>query len=336
VPPVSASCSAPPAAGEQLALVKLRGAPGIVVRDITDIGHPKTRCTFSGGDQFRFVSATLITYVVLGSGDQGAPGAMYLFNTVTGATSLVQSWAYTGFGAAMYAWSPDGSHLSFITSDTSGMKWHMLSSAGDRVLASFGTVPGRGVSADNDDVFTGFSTDGQYVAAEQTFAGTTRIQVNHVSDGTIVYSRNDGTMAAWAGTRLYFRSSAGVQSWDPNVGVTTVAPGLVWIRPHTSPDGSRIVFSVLNSAGNHIGEVLDLTSGSVASLSPSPRVGSAFLNASLVWSAGETPCTTASPCGLGGPPLSGTTYIWDLSSGVENGSIDTAFYDAWPRVVGQS
>ena len=338
VPPASASCSAPPAAGEQLALVRLRGTPGVVVRDITDIGHPKTRCTISGGDRFQFVSATLISYVVLASSDQGAAGAMYTFNAATGSTSLVRSWAYTGFAGAVYAWSPDASHLSYITSDTSGMKWHMLSGSGDRVLASFGSIPGRGVSADDDDVYTGFSADGQYVAAEQTFAGTTRIQVNHVSDGTIAYTRNDGTMAAWAGAgaKLYFRSSSGVMAWDPSGGVTTVASGLAWIHPHASPDGARIVFSVLNSAQNHIGEVLDLTTGSVSSLSPNPRAGSAFLNASLVWSAGETPCTTASPCGLGGPPLSGTTYIWDLGSGVENGSIDTAYYDEWPHVLGQS
>ena len=338
VPPVSASCSAPPSAGEQLALVSLHGTPGIVVRDITDIGHPKTRCTISGGDQFRFVSATQISYVVLASSDQGAAGAMYMFNAATGTTSLVRSWAYTGFAGVVYGWSPDGTHLSYMSSDTSGLKWHMLSASGDRVLATFGTIPPRGVGADNDDVYTGFSADGQYVAAEQTFAGTTHIQVNHVSDGTIVYTRNDGTMAAWAGTgaKLYFRTSSGVQAWDPSGGVKTVVSGLVWIHPHASPDGSRMVFSALNSQQNHISEVLDLTTGSVSSLSPNPRVGGAFLNASLIWYAGETLCTTASPCGLGGPPLSGTTYIWDLGSGVESGSIDTAYFDAWPHVTGQS
>jgi len=338
VPPASAHCTAPPSAGEQLAIVSLRGTPGVVVRDITDIGHPATRCTISGGSMYRFVSATLISYVVLASGNQGAAGAMYLFNAATGATSLVRSWAYTGFAAAIYAWSPDGSHLSYLTSDTTGMKWHILSAGGDHVLADLGTVPGRGVSFDSDDATTGFSADGQYVAVEQTFAGSTRIQINHVSDNTIAYSRNDGTMGAWAGSgaRFYFRTGAGVQAWDPSGGVTSVASGLTWSHPHASPDGSRMVFTVLNAQQNHVSQSLDLTTGTVGSMSPNPRVGAAFLNASLVWYAGETPCTTASPCGLGGPPLSGTTYIYDLGSGVETGSIDTAYYDAWPHVVGQS
>ncbi len=335
---VSATCSAPPAAGEQLALVSLRGVAGVVVRDITDIGHPKTRCTIAGGVYLKFISATKISYVVTASGDQGAAGAMYMFDMASGNTSLVRSWSYTGFGAGIYAWSPDASHLSYLSSDTSGMKWHLLSAAGDKTLASLGTVPGRGISADSDDITVGFSADGNYVAVEQTFVGTTHIQVNRVSDASMVYSRNDGTMGAWggAGARFYFRTTSGVSAWDPTGGVVSIAPGLVWIRPRPSPDGSRMVFSVLNAQGNHVSQVLDLTSGSIGSLSPNPRTNPGFLNASLVWYAGETICTTATPCGLGGPPLSGTTYIYDLGSGVENGSIDTAYYDEWPHVVGQS
>ncbi len=339
---LGASCSAAPAAGEQLALVGLRGVAGVVVRDITDIGHPKTRCTLSGGARsYRFVSATKITYVVTASGDQGAAGALYMFDMAAGTTSLVRSWNYTGFAGEVFAWSPDGSHLTYLNSDAAGLTWHMLSAGGDRTLARLGTIPGRGVSADSDDAMVGFSADGQYVAVEQTFTGGTnpvRIQVNHVSDGSIAYSRNDGTMAAWAGAgaHLYFRTSAGVQSWDPSGGVATVTSGLMWIRPHASPDGSRMAFSVLNAQGNHVGETLDLTTGATHSLSPNPRIGAAFLNASLVWYAGETICTTATPCGLGGPPLSGQTYIYDLGSDVESGSIDTAYYDLWPHAVGQS
>ncbi len=337
-PPASAHCTAPPSVGEQLALVSLRGVPGVVVRDITNIAHPTTRCTITGGSQFQFVSATKASYVSLASGNQGAAGALYVFDTGTGATSLVRSWPYTGFAGTVYAWSPDGSRLAYLNSDTTGLTWHVLSGAGDRVLANLGTIPPRGASADNDDAMTGFSADGQYVAVEQTFAGSTHIQVNHVSDNTIAYSSNDGTMAVWAGTgaKLYFRTASGVVSWDASNGVVTVVSGLSWIHPHASPDGTHIAFSVLNAQQNHVGQVLDLSSNTVGSLSPNPRVGAAFLNATLVWYAGETPCTTASPCGLGGPPLSGQTYIFDVSGGVETGSIDTAYYDAWPHVAGQS
>ena len=348
VPPVSASCSSPPSAGEKLVLVKLRNVAGIVVRDITDIGHPANRCTLNGGGYFSFISATRLSYIVTASSDQGAPGALYIFDMASGATSLVRAWSYGGFGSWAYAWSPDGSHLTYIDSDNhQDMKWHLLSSAGDRLMSDLGPVPPRGVNTDNDDLYVGFSADGQYVAVEQTFtqgkggtSTTAPILVNHVSDGSPAYSSSQGTMAAWAGAgaRLYFRTSAGVQSWAPGSGVVSVSSGTAWSHPRPSPDGSRMAFALLNAQGNHVAEALDLTSasGAIQQLSPSPRVGAIFATASLVWYAGETPCTTASPCGLGGPPLTGTTYIFDLGSGVEAGSIDTSFYDAWPHVVGQS
>ena len=340
VAPVSASCTAPPSAGNKLVLVNLRNVSGIIVRDITDIGHPANRCKLNGGSYFRFISATRLSYIVTASGDQGAAGALYIFDMATGSTSLVRAWSYGGFGSWAYAWSPDGTHLTYIDSDSKqDMKWHLLSSAGDRMLADLGSVPARGANPDSDDLFVGFSADGTLVAVEQTFTPTP-IRVNHVSDGSVAYTRTDGTMAAWSGSgaRLYFRTGAGVQSWAPGGGVVSVSNGSAWIRPHASPDGSRMAFSLLNAQGNHVAEALDLTtaSGAIQQLSPNPRVSALFASASLVWYAGETPCTTVTPCGLGGPPLTGTTYIYDLGSGVEAGSIDTNFYDAWPHVVGQS
>lgn len=343
VPPVSATCTSAPSAGNKLVLVTLRNVSGVIVRDITDIGHPQNRCTISGGSYFRFVSATRLSYVVTTSGDQGAPGALYIFDMSTGATSLVRAYSYGGFGSWAYNWSPDGSHLTYIDSDSQqDMKWHLLSASGDRLLADLGAVPGRGANGDNDDLFVGFSADGQYVAVEQTFTPSSgpAVRVNRVSDGSVAYSSTAGTMAAWAGTgaRLYFRTPTGVQSWAPGSGLVTVSAGTAWIHPQASPDGSRMAFSVLNAQGNHISEALDLTtaSGAIQQLSPSPRVNPIFASASLLWYAGESLCTTTTPCGLGGPPRSGTTYIYDLGSGVEAGSIDTNFYDAWPHVVGQS
>ncbi|HET7467796.1 MAG TPA: hypothetical protein VFL29_14150 [Candidatus Dormibacteraeota bacterium] len=322
--------------------MNLRNVAGIIVRDITDIGHPANRCTLTGGSYFRFISATRLSYIVTASSDQGAPGALYIFDMASGSTSLVRAWSYGGFGSWAYAWSPDGSHLTYIDSNSSqDMKWHLLSSSGDRLLSDLGAVPPRGANPDADDLYVGFSADGQYVAVEQTFTQHgSAILVDHVSDGSAAYSSAQGTMAAWAGSgaRLYFRTSAGIQSWAPGGGLVSVSSGTAWIHPRPSPDGSRMAFALLNAQGNHVAETLDLTtaSGSIQQLSPSPRVGAVFATASLVWYAGETPCTTASPCGLGGAPLTGTTYIFDLGSGVEAGSIDTNFYDAWPHVVGQS
>jgi hypothetical protein len=329
-------------------LVTLRGQTGVFVRDITDINHPVNRCKLSAGQNVKFVSATSLSYLVYATGDLGSPASLYLVDLASATTSLVLTLPNTVALSGAYAWSPDGSHLSYISSNANdSVVWHLLSAAGDKTLAGLGNIPGRGVNGDNDDEFIGFSADGKYVAIEQTFTGgkgstgtTPPIQVNRVADGSLAYSRSDGTMAAWAGAgaRLYFRTAAGVQAWDAAAGVLTVSAGTSWIRPHPSPDGSRMAFSVLNAQGNHVAEALDLTSsaGAIQQLSPHPRAGAAFIDAALVWYAGEQICTTASPCGLGGPPPSGSTYIYDLGSGVESGSLDTAFYDAWPHFAGQS
>ena len=337
--PMAFVCTSQVPPGHQLALLTLRAVQGIVVRDVTDIEHPVTRCGFSGGSNFRFISSTRVSYIVTSGGDLGAAGALYLVDLNASTTSLVRAWSSGGYASWVYAWSPDAQKLSYLSSDSAGVKWHLLSAAGDKVLSSLGAVPGRGVSADNDDAMVGFSADGQYVAVEETFttAGAAPIQIVRLSDGKMVYSRTDGTMAAWAasGARLYFRTSAGVQVWEPTGKVQTVQPGLLWIRPWPSSDGSHITFTSLNAQGNHQVGIIDTNGGPVAVASPEPRTNPGFLTATLIWYAGETRCTTTTPCGFGGPALTGSTYIYDIA-GVESGSVDANFYDSWPHNAGQT
>src|SRR5207245_1805593 len=169
VPPLAIVCTSQIPAGHQLALVTLRAVQGIVVRDVTDLTHPVTRCGLSGGSNLRFINSTRISYIVTSSGDLGAAGSLYLVDLATSTTSLVRAWASGGYASWVYSWSHDGQRLSYLSSDGSGVKWHVLSAAGDKVLASMGTVPGRGVNLDNDDAIVGFSADGQFVAVEETF-----------------------------------------------------------------------------------------------------------------------------------------------------------------------
>jgi dipeptidyl aminopeptidase/acylaminoacyl peptidase len=323
--------------------VTLRAVQGIVVRDVTDLTHPVTRCGFSGGSNFRFVSSTRVSYIVT-TGNLGAPGALYLVDLNTSTTSLVRAWSSGGYASWVYAWSPDGQKLTYLSSDSSGLKWHILSAAGDKVLSNLGTVGARGVDGDNDDAWVGFSADGQYVAVEETFttqknaASTTPpIQIVHVSDLKQVYHRGDGTMATWSatGARLYFRTSGGVSVWETTGKVQSIASGLQWIRPWPSSDGNHIAYSTLNANGNHQVGVMDTSASTVVQASNEPRQNPGFLTPTLAWYAGENLCTTTTPCGFGGPAQNGKYYVYDLA-GVESGSVDIAFYDSWPHVTGQS
>jgi hypothetical protein len=341
-PKATVTCASRIPSGSKLALVTLRGGSGIVVRDVTDVVQPVTRCSITSVSYLRFVNGTHISYISLSSSDVGASGALYLVDLQTQITTLVRAWASGGYLSWVYGWSPDGQALTYLNSDPAGVAWHLLSASGDRTLSTLGPVPGRGVNLDVDDGMVGFSADGQYVALEETFTGKASggaqpFQVVRVSDGKLMYSRTDGTMAVWSGgaTRLYFRTTAGVMSWDPSGQVATVGSGLSWIHPWASADGKHITYTTLDAQGNHKASVMDLTGAPTVALSTEPRVGAAFLTSELVWYAGETICTTVTPCGLGGPPLTGVTYISDLA-GVENESKDHDFYDSWPHVVGQS
>ncbi len=342
--PLAIVCTSQIPADHQLALVTLHGVSGIVVRDVTDIAHPVTRCGLSGGAYLRFISSTRISYIVTSSGDQGAAGALYMVDLSTSTTSLVRAWSSGGYASWVYAWSSDGQKLSYLSSDSAGIKWHLLSAAGDKTLSSRGTVPARGVSQDNDDAMVGFSADAQYVAVEETFTtqkgaatGTPPIQIVRLSDGKLVYSRADGTMGAWGatGARFYFRTTAGVQVWEATGKVQSVSAGLQWIRPWPSSDGNHIAFTSLNAQGNHQVGIIDTSIGTIAVASTEPRANPGFLTSTLIWYAGETRCTTVTPCGFGGPALTGSTYLYDIA-GIESGSIDTAFYDSWPHNAGQS
>ena len=340
LPPIAFTCSSTIPAGHQLALVNLRNTTGVAVRDISNLSNPVTRCVFKGGvggNYFRFVTAIRISY--LDSGDNG-DGAMYVADLATRTTSLVRSWSNGGFLSWIYAWSPDGTTLSYLSSDGNHVGWHLRSSAGDVTLSLLGSVPGRGVDGNNDDAMVGFSADGRYIALENTFttqtAAAPRFQIVRLSDRKLVYSRTDGTMATWAGSgaSLYFRTTAGVLAWDPNNGARVVVPqGLRWIHPSPSADGKRIVYEDADGAGNTFAGYLRLADRHAFRLSPLPRNGAVFLDPTLVWYAGQAVCSATVQCGLGGPPLTGRTYIRDLVTGTESASIITNVFDSWPHVA---
>jgi hypothetical protein len=338
-PPATVTCASQIPVGHELALVSLRNTTGIVVRDIGDISNPVTRCIFKGaGNYFRFVNATHVSYIATDNGY----GALYLVDMQTRTSSVVRTWTNGGSAYWVYAWSPGGNTLSYLSSNGDQVEWHILSAAGDVTLSRLGAVPGRGGIADYDDAMVGFSADGKYVALEQTltYTGTSApagraapFQIVRLSDRKLVYSRMNGTMATWAGTgaRLYYRTTAGVEVWDPTSGPQIVVPqGLAWIHPWPSADGNRIAYEDANGVGNHFAAYLRLADKQALRISPLPRFGAAFLNSTLVWYAEESVCKTQ--CGLGGPPLTGRTYIKDLVAGTESLSIITAVFDSWPHI----
>ncbi|HEY8813821.1 MAG TPA: hypothetical protein VIP57_01770 [Candidatus Dormibacteraeota bacterium] len=353
--PVALSCSSEVPAGAALALVTFKGSTDVVVRDITNLTKPVSRCVFKSCEAYckvygpyfmRFVTASRISYV-----DESIDGdwAMYLADLVSHKTNLVRDPGQDSTYIEVVDWSPSGSSLTYVASN----RWHVRSAAGDVVLGPVGNDLGYNFNPDADSRMVGFSPDGQYVAIDQSIDLGTKpapgggayllkgsvFKVIRLSDKKIVYSRKDGTMAVWAGggTHLYFRVSSGLAEWDPIGGARVVVSGLAWINPTPSSDGTRIAYETINAKGNHFAGQVRLTDQPMKSipLSTLPRMGVTFLNPTLVWYAGETACSGHCP-GYGetsdGPSLSGRTYVQDLVTGTISTSADTTVIDSWPHL----
>jgi hypothetical protein len=141
------------------------------------------------------------------------------------------------------------------------------------------------------------------------------------------------TMSTWSGQGLYFRDAKGVEVWQHGV-VSSFLPGVAWVKPKGSPDGTQIVFTVRDSSGwGHI-RVVDTATKQVRELK-SARTDAVFLTSRFIWYEGERACVAADVCGAQPPthPLNDKTYIYDLETGTETESVITQVYDVWPHAA---
>jgi hypothetical protein len=307
-------------------VVTLKGSSSWVVRDLTDINHPKTVSNLGAISGPVFVSGTEISYAF--------DTKLYRAPLAGSPKTLVTSKGGAG------VWSPDGGAVLFTTAvDPSKTTVHQLRAGQDQVL---GTVPGVGVGGCETissceipnflDFRLLYSPDGSMVSLVTTgFSGSSfRVW----SSTGILASSSDAqgpTFSEWSGTSLYFRDANGVEVWHSGV-VSPFLPGVGWVKPRASSAGGQIVYTVRDSRGwGHV-YVVDTATKKVRELK-SARTDAVFLTSRYVWYQGERACTAAEACGAHPPshPLSGKTYIYDLQTGTETQSIITSVSDVWPH-----
>lgn len=318
----------------------MQGSNSVVLADVTDPLHPHPLCTLTGTWQPQLVTQRMVSW----SATQGSPGTngssvIATLDVFSGISGLVASWQGGGFTDGLHAWSPDEGSMAYLTSDMTAVNLHVLSGAGDRVVASMGAVPGRGVNPSEDDSYLGYSADGQFFALVQTFSASgDQLQVRRSTDGSSVYTQPSGTMATWGsvGSKLYFRqpNMTTINSWDPTAGVVTaIGQPLAWIRPRADSGDDNLAFTVRDSAGTphvwlygHNGH----SGGQLANVRSSP----VFLNTTTLFDIEEASC--GSNCGPGpATQPDGRTFTYDLTRLAETGSTIASVLGSWPR-VGQS
>jgi len=308
----------------------LKGSSSWVVRDLTDINHPKTISNLGAISGPVFASGTEILYAT-GTG----LSRMHLNGS---AKTLVVKEGGTG------DWSPDGKavvYTTFKSTDgcTGTMTVHQLRAGHDQVL---GSVPSGGCGDCQTISNCGFSNfmdfrllyspDGSLISLVTTGFSGSSLRV-WSSDGALLQGGNarGGTMSAWSGPSLYYRDENGVDVWRTGT-ISLFLPGVAWILPRASSVSGQIVYTVRDSQGwGHV-YVVDTTTKKVRELK-SARSGAVFLTSRYVWYQGERACTVAEECGAHPPfhPLSGKTYIYDLQTRTETQSIITSVSDVWPH-----
>jgi hypothetical protein len=336
-----------------LALVTLRGSNQIVVRDLTDMSHPKTVGALGPipapvgygpsleGASGQFVSATELSYVGGPTDDNyGIPTS--LFRTSLSGSS--RTTAVKGSqGVFVFAWNPSGTAVVYLTSTLTGTTVHQLTAGRDRVLAS---LPALGVGgcevapcpgpfqnpADNWDFRVSYSPDGAFISVVQSGirsffrVWTAEGQVLNSSDSQVT------SMSVWSGVGFYFRDSKGVEVWRNGV-TSTFLPGVAWIRPKASPGGGQIVYEARDAKGSAHVFVVDTASGKIRDLGKG-RTEPAFLTSRYIWYQAEPACVAARTCEPSFPGVAtGKTYIYDLLDGTETESIITSVADVWPHAA---
>jgi hypothetical protein len=332
-------------------LVTLRGSTNVVVRDITDVNHPKTVGGLGAlpapvgygpaleGAFGQFVSGTELSYI------GGPPDANYGIPTSLFRAPLSGSPRTTivkGTQAVfVFAWNPGGTVVVYLTSTLAGIKVHQLIAGRDRVLAS---LPAPGVGGcevepcpgpfqnpgDRWDFRLAYSPDGHSISIAQN--GITSFLWILSADGKVLSSSNpaSGNMTVWSGDGLYFSDSKGIEVWRKGA-ISPFLPGVGWIRPKGSPDGAHIVYEARDTHGAAHVFIIDTSTRQVRDLGAA-RMEPAFLTSRYIWYQAEPACVATRKCQAGFPGIaSGSTYIYDLQDGAESGSVITSVLDAWPH-----
>ena len=329
-----ASCVKPAALQE--AVLLLQGSSSPVLADVSNARAPQTLCGISGGNfPTQLVTQTMISWYAT----QGSPGAagtslIAVLDLFTGTSTVAATWSGGGFMDGLHTWSPDRGFLAYVASDSSSVTLHLLSGGGDRIVATLGAVPGRGVNPNEDDAYLAFSPDGGYFAFVQTFTSTgDQLQVRRTIDGSAAYSLPRGTMATWGstGSRLYYRlpGAGTVQVWDSAAGVSQALTQTPWLFPRADAGDDDLAYTVRDPSG--VPRVwLYGHGGRSGGQLPNVRSSPAWLNSTTFFDVEEAACSPN--CGIGPAwQPDGKTFTYDIAVQAETSSRISHVYGAWPR-----
>ena len=311
-----------------LALVTLRGSEHIVVRDITDLLHPRTIADLGVSHSPQFASATQISYV---DGD-----ALFVAPLTGSPATRVASAPGMGY---LVAWSRDG-RVAYLAGDELHINLHQVAGGEDKVLETgIQSVPAVGCetqfcSTEGWDLSLEYSPDGTAISFVDHIVGVRTFRV-WTTGGAVSSSSDDQDrfMATWSGNGLYFLDGKTGVDVFRNGSITAFLPGTQWIYPNASPAGDQIVFTVMDRQRWHHVFVVDTQTGHALEIKKG-RSNAGYLTSRYLWYRGERACIATDRCPAGWNVVgNGQTYVYDLQTHTEYTSIITNIWDTWPHAA---
>jgi len=301
---------------------------GPVIRDITDISHPKTVGALGGIPQVRFISATEQSYIE----------ACLPFRAPLGGSPRSEVVGTSGTCIAAIAWSPDGRDFAYLAVNRQqNTEVHIVRGGSDRLVATSSRLPATPsvyfspcqtqTCADANDFQFTYSPDGGVIMWAQDLTSTFRIWTRDGAEVTPHVGRT--FMPIWSGSSIFFQDSKGIEAFRDGK-VSQFLPSVTWIRPKASPTADRLVYESRDQGGLAHTYVVDTSTAKVRELGAG-RGEPAFLTSRYIWNQGERMCVGSERCDLGVVKPTGKTYIYDLQDGTESESIITSVYDIWPH-----
>jgi hypothetical protein len=255
----------------------VRSADGkqIFVQSFADPAHPTTlqKLTLPNAADVKFISRTEIGYAINDAPDSPSTGVTEIWRMSLTDSRAVSVTKFKG-QAIDFAWSPDGSNLSYLvrseTPSEAERLWLKVGATAPLALTPLIPLYGREYIS-TDEMLVRFSHDGKFLVMVDTVVTPRYFQVWSVPGAKVVWSPPEPstggplTMAVWANfsNRIYYQSS-GVRTWDAVTKVVkVVVAGLNWSSPSVSPDDRLIAYSASGGDGKPHLEVRNLESGSV-------------------------------------------------------------------------
>ncbi|MEP7040523.1 MAG: hypothetical protein ABI864_03005 [Chloroflexota bacterium] len=332
------SCDGPIGTSDPVAVVQLHGVGATgeqVLLDVADPGSPRIACTF--GDAHAFVR-TLIDarHVVIQN-----PGADLYTYAVVDLPEVRYHWFQLPGNDATYptyiAVGPGLDQVLWMSADQAGGsdKIHLTTQAGDAIVA---TLPnpqsGRDCIPEEESKLGAYAHSGaDFFVLDQPVpnlnslllasAKTALLQVLPPTGG---WSQGaQPAMALWSPTSeaLYYRQGSDVWTWEPDSSPKRFLPGVSWLHPTISPDGTHLAYAVARRDGLHEVYLVDLAQGGSPQLiGNGARTQPVFLNSTQLWYATDT----AAGC----PGPSSNPLVYSFVDGSESSSVIDLVYGVWP------